>query len=181
MIKGGKGGSKTTLNGLRFESRSTVSSVLCKLPGYKVEGDTIFFQGKQVAEIYAKNKLYEKLLKPKGVDYKQIISKRLLPDDAIMVLANNTLHIIEIKFQSVAGSVDEKLQTCDFKNKQYQKLMKPLNLNVKYCYVLNDWFKKPEYADVLVYIQSVGCYYFFKEIPLSFLGLPASAGSEANN
>lgn len=82
------------------------------------------------------------------------------------------MFIIKIKFQGVAGSVDEKLQTCDFKNRQYQKLLSPLYIQVKYVYVLNDWFKKDEYKDVLGFVKSVGCYYFFNEIPLDFLGLP---------
>lgn len=78
----------------------------------------------------------------------------------------------EIKFQEVVGSVDEKLQTCGFKNEQYSKLLAPLGIAVKYVYVLCDWFKKDEYKDVLGYVQSVSCYYFFNELPLDFLGLP---------
>ena len=89
------------------------------------------------------------------------------------MIANNTLYILELKFQEVAGSVDEKLQTCDFKNKQYCKLLAPLKIDVKYVYVLNDWFKKNEYKDVLSYVESVGCYYFFNEVPLAFFGLPS--------
>ena len=85
---------------------------------------------------------------------------------------NKTLFIVETKFQTVAGSVDEKLQTCDFKLRQYKKMFEPIGLNVKYVYVLNDWFKKKEYADVLAYIKSVDCDYFFNELPLSYLGLP---------
>jgi hypothetical protein len=77
-----------------------------------------------------------------------------------------------MKFQEVAGSVDEKLQTCDFKHKQYQKLLSPLKIKVKYVYVLNDWFMKKEYEDVLKYIDSVGCYYFFNILPFHFLDLP---------
>jgi len=79
-----------------------------------------------VAEIYQKNSLYKYLLAPNGVDYRTLLSKKLLPDNAIFVISKNTLFVIEIKYQGVAGSVDEKLQTCDFKKKQYQRLMKPL-------------------------------------------------------
>ena len=64
------------------------------------------------------------------------------------------MFIIECKHQEVAGSVDEKLQTCDFKKKQYKKLMAPANI------------------DVLNYIHSVGCDYYFEYIPLQRLGLP---------
>ncbi|UKI35614.1 MAG: hypothetical protein L6V93_16055 [Clostridiales bacterium] len=34
--------------------------------------------------------------------------KKRLPDDSIYVIVNNTLFIIECKYQQVAGSVDEK-------------------------------------------------------------------------
>lgn len=39
-------------------------------------------------------------------------------------------------------------------------------------YMLNDWFRKPKYKDVLDYIISVGCQYYFNYIPLQKLGLP---------
>ena len=77
------------------------------------------------------------------------------------------------KFQIVAGSVDEKLQTCDFKKKQYQKLFSRANIEVEYIYLLSDWFKKPGYKDVLDYVISVRCSYYFNYIPLQKLGLPA--------
>lgn len=160
------------MTGLRFESRVSLKEVITSLPRYTVTGDNVYFHGRKVAELYQKHKLYKNLLEPKGIDYSKIISKKLLPDDAIYLISNSILFIIEIKFQEVAGSVDEKLQTCDFKNKQYRKLFAPLNISVKYVYVLSDWFKKEEYGDVLGYIQLVGCYYFFNEIPFDFLGLP---------
>jgi len=76
-----------------------------------------------------------------------------------------------MKFQKVAGSVDEKLQTCDFKKKQYTKLMAPLNIDVEYIYILSDWFKHSAYKDTLNYIISVGCHYYFGVLPLNKLGL----------
>lgn len=120
---------------------------------------------------YRKNALYV-FLKEQNVDYKNFISKRLLPDDAIYVIKDNTVYIIEVKFQIVAGSVDEKLQTCDFKKKQYQKLFSSLNYEVEYIYVLSDWFRKEEYKDFRDYIISVGCQYYFEYLPLEKLGLP---------
>ena len=125
----------------------------------------------EVARSYRKHGLY-KYLSSHGVKYRKHISKRLLPDEALYVIVRNTLYIIEMKFQKVAGSVDEKLQTCDFKKKQYKKLMSQLNIEVEYIYILDDWFKKPEYKDTLDYIISVGCQYYFKYLPLKKLGLP---------
>src|SRR3989338_8232640 len=125
MIEKGKGGGNT-ITGLNFEKERDVLSLLKDAKGYSVKGAVIFYEGKEVARSYRKNSLY-KYLESKGVDYKKIISKRLLPDEALYVIVNNTLFILELKFQKVAGSVDEKLQTCDFKKKQYRKLMAPLN------------------------------------------------------
>ena len=172
MKEGGKGGGRT-ITGLRFESRVALKKAIASLAGYKISNDKIYFEDEKIAELYQKHKLYKNLLEPNNIDYSTIISKKLLPDEVVLILKDKNLYIIEIKFQKVAGSVDEKLQTCDFKNKQYKKLLAPLGITVKYVYVLNDWFVKNEYKDVLDYVKSVGCYYFFNELPLDFLNLPA--------
>lgn len=175
MKKSGKGGGRT-ITGLRFESRVAMRELLATLRGYEIKEDKVYFKGRKVAEFFGKHKLYKNLLEPNNIDYSTITSKKLVPDEAILILAGKTLYIIEIKSQEVTGSVDEKLQTCDFKNREYKRLLAPLGISVKYTYILNGWFKKPEYKDVLEYIDSVGCYYFFYELPLSFLGLPAPTG-----
>lgn len=170
MIEKGKGGGNT-ITGLNFEKEADVIELLKSKKDYKVKNNIIYYQDQEVARSVKKHTLY-KFLESQGVDYKKIISKKLLPDEAIYVIVNNTLFVIEVKFQKVAGSVDEKLQTCDFKRKQYAKLMAPLNIEVEYIYILSDWFKKTEYKDVLDYIISVGCQYYFKYLPLQKLGLP---------
>lgn len=173
MIKGGKWWWKT-ITWLNFEERTSLQDKLKTLDWYTIIDDChVYFQNEKVAEIYQKNKLYKNLLEPNWIDYKKFISKKLLPDNAIYVIVKNTLYIIEIKYQEVSGSVDEKLQTCDFKKKQYERLLRPLKLQVEYCYVLR-WarFGKPEYKDVLNYIQAVWCKYFFDELPFDYLWLP---------
>jgi hypothetical protein len=127
--------------------------------------------GGPVARCLYPDEFYEFLIE-EGVDWKAKVSKKLLPDDALLVIVRETLFIIEVKYQQVAGSVDEKLQTCDFKRKQYLKLVAGLGLKVEYVYVLNDWFKDPAYKDVLDYIHSVNCHYKFGSLPLAWLGLP---------
>jgi hypothetical protein len=170
MKKKGLGGGNT-ITGLRFEKGRDILSILRNAKGYSVKGNVIYYLGKEVARSYRKYGLY-KFLESQGVDYKKIISKKLLPDEALYVIVKNTLFVIEMKYQEVTGSVDEKLQTCDFKKKQYKKLMAPLNIKVEYIYILSDWFRKPEYKDVLDYIISVGCQYYFQYLPLEKLGLP---------
>lgn len=171
MIKGGKGGAKT-LTGLRFEKRIDLKKLFTRNPRYSVKGNDLLFDNEKVAEIYKKNEVYSRFLKKLNIDWKPLISKRLLPDNSVFVIKNNIWFIIEIKFQKVAGSVDEKLQTCEFKKKQYEKLVAEKGIKVEYVYVLNDWFKSEEYKDTLEYVNSVGCHYFFKEVPFQFLGLP---------
>lgn len=170
MKKKGIGGGNT-ITGLNFEKGKDILSILRGTKGYSVKGNIIFYNGKEVARSYRKYGLY-RYLESRGIDYKKIISKKLLPDEAIYVIVKNTLYVIEMKYQEVSGSVDEKLQTCDFKKKQYKKLMAPLNIEVEFIYILSDWFRKPEYKDVLDYVISVGCQYYFQYLPLQKLGLP---------
>ena len=176
MIKNGKGGGNTK-TGLIFEGKTDLATFLDKQKGYDVVDGIVYYNNEQVARIFKKHGFY-KFLKELGIQWENIISKKLLPDDSIYVIINNTLFIIECKFQQVAGSVDEKLQTCDFKKKQYQKLMALANIDVEYIYLLCDWFRDPKYKDVLDYIISVRCQYYFEYIPLTKLGLPVPENNE---
>ncbi|MDR1940122.1 MAG: hypothetical protein LBQ40_04930 [Clostridiales bacterium] len=171
MIINGKGGGNTK-TGLVFEGKTDLSAFLASKTGYKLEKDKVYFEGDLVARVFKKHSFYKVFLEELKIDWKTCVSKKLLPDDSVFVLMNNTLFVIECKFQQVAGSVDEKLQTCDFKKKQYQKLLAKANIDVEYIYLLGDWFKSPSYKDVLDYVISVNCHYYFEYIPLTKLGLP---------
>ncbi len=170
MIRRGTGGGNT-ITGLIYEGKVDLTTFLSQQSGYSVNGHDVYYKHKIVAHVFKKHSFYQ-FLAAQGVDWKKILSKQLLPDNAIYVIVNNTMFIIEVKHQEVAGSVDEKLQTCDFKKKQYQKLLAQLNMEVEYIYVLDNWFRDPKYKDVLDYIISVGCQYYFNYIPLQKLGLP---------
>lgn len=176
MIEGGIGGANT-LTGLDFEREVDFQDLIAAKPGYEVKviagkaGKGVLFKGQLVGRCFRKHDFYQ-FLKEEGVDWRQHLACRLMPDDALLVIVRETLFIIEVKFQQVTGSVDEKLQTCDFKRKQYLKLVTPLGLKVEYVYVLSDWFKVPKYKDVLDYIQSVNCHYKFGSLPFAWLGLP---------
>ena len=166
------GGANTNRNGLEFERGTDLAEAFKDHPLYKLNGDGIIERttDHEVGRMYGKNKLYKNLLEANNIDYQSIVSKKLLPDDALLV--DKTLFVIEKKYQAGAGSVDEKLQTCDFKRKQYAKLLAPLGVTAEYYYVLNSaWFDHPSYRDVFAYIESVGCRYFFDVIPLEKLGL----------
>ncbi|EPE6971458.1 hypothetical protein B9706_001794 [Campylobacter upsaliensis] len=172
MIANGIGGANTR-TGLVFEGKVDLATFLSQQSGYIVDSDgRVFYDDELVAQIFKKHKFYS-FLQDRGLNWRDIISKKLLPDDSIYIIINNTFFIIECKFQQVAGSVDELL-VCDFNKKQYQKLLSNLNMEVEYVYLLSNWFRKPEYRDVLDYIISVNCRYYFEYIPLQIFGLPIS-------
>lgn len=180
MIKGGKGGSNTQ-TGLVFEAKTDLEELLRQQPHYEIvwkqfqimqKGYYILFHQKQpAAYLLKKHRLYYFLEEFHHINWRDHLSKKILPDNALYVLKNNTLYIIEVKYQAVAGSVDEKLQTCDFKRRSYQNLVRSLNWNVVYIYILNDWFKQAIYQDTLDYIVSTGCRYYFNYLPLAEIGL----------
>ncbi|HEF3574626.1 TPA: hypothetical protein R9128_001064 [Campylobacter upsaliensis] len=172
MIANGIGGANTR-TGLVFEGKVDLATFLSQQNGYVVGSDgKVFYCDELVAQIFKKHKFYS-FLQERGLNWRDIISKKLLPDDSIYIIINNTFFIIECKFQQVAGSIDELL-VCDFNKKQYQKLLSNLNMEVEYVYLLSNWFRKPEYRDVLDYIISVNCRYYFEYIPLQIFGLPIS-------
>lgn len=176
MIKGGTGGANT-ITGLVYEGEVDLATFLAAQEGYEIVKDfkgnvaNVFYNGEEVAQIFKKHGLYAYLAK-NGINWRDYLSSKLLPDDCIYVIINNTLFIIEVKHQHVKGSTDEKLATCDFKRKQYRKLLSRLNVEVEFVYILCDWFKNDKYKDVLDYIVSVNCQYYFNYIPLQRLGLP---------
>lgn len=187
MVKNGKGGGNTK-TGLIFEGKTDLGAFLSTQKGYEIRTitenvsyngtkqkvcvRTVFFNNEKVAELYKKNEIYTSLLKKLNINWEMYISKKLLPDDSIFVIIKNTVYIIECKHRQVGGSVDEKLQTCDFKKKEYKKLFSKANIDVEYIYLLDDWFRNPKYKDVLDYIHSVGCDYYFEYIPLYRFGMP---------
>ncbi len=163
------GGARTNFHGLQFEQETSLEVAL-QNAGFIVMGSNILRNGQRIGIVGAKYNFIRNILIPLGIDI-GVLSKKLLPDEAFINLNNNTVYILEKKFQHSSGSVDEKLQTCDFKKKQYQKLFYPKGINVEYCYICNDWFLQSSYRDVHEYIHSVGCRIFFDEVPLEFMGL----------
>ena len=171
MKEYGLGGANTT-TGLKFEAKVELRDALVN-NGYTVNKFEVTDGKETQGYIFKKHELYNWFLKDTDykIDYNTKWSCKLLPDNAFYNEKNNTLYIVEVKFQKIQGSVDEKLQTCDFKKKQYERLLEDYDVNVKYCYCLSEWFNQPKYKDVLDYIKSVGCDYFIGEIPLDYFGL----------
>jgi len=169
MIKGGKGGANTNKTGLAFEKRTSLEDAL-QAADFKVEEFKVFKNENLLGELAGKNRLY-KYLETNFDGWKNPLSSKLLPDDALFTVKSGRLHIIEKKWQEVSGSVDEKLQTCGFKIRQYNRLIAGTGLELKFTYLLNDWFTQPGYTDVLKYIEEQGATFHFNSVPLSELDL----------
>lgn len=177
------GGANTNKNGLSFEQKTKLSSLL-KSAGYKLEEVPNIINKRNKHQIYNVNQdgkhigvtcsqqAFAKYLSHyHNVNMNDELSKNLQPDDVFVNDNTKVIYVIEKKFQNKEGSVDEKLQTCDFKKKQYKKLLKKTDYTVEYCYICSDWFNEPKYKDVHDYIADAKCHFFFNEIPLDYLGL----------
>ena len=82
----------------------------------------------------------------------------------------HVIHFVEESDRPREAVLMDELEST-FKKKEYEKLFKPLNIKVHYIYIFNNWFKHQQYKDVLEYIHSVDCEYYFNEIPFESLGL----------
>lgn len=172
MIKDGKGGANTNKNGLLFEAKVDVRDAF-EHYGIRLN-ETDFGKGiykldlkDQNIFVMQKQKLYRYLKSViENYESKDHVSKELWPDNCVINVTKKKISVIEVKFQQGNGSVDEKIQTCDFKRKQYVKIARPLGYHVEYIYVLSDWFKDPKYKDALDYIVESGCKYYFGHIPI---------------
>lgn len=169
MIKDGKGGANTNKTGLAFEKKTSLEDALIEA-NFTIENFKVYEADQLKGELAPKHQLY-RFLEARDVDWKERISSKLLPDDTFYNTSSEKLHVIEKKWQETSGSVDEKLQTVGFKIRQYNRLVEGTGIEIKFIYLLNDWFTKPAYADVLQYIVDSGASYHFNTVPLSELEL----------
>lgn len=163
MTKDGTGGANTNKNGLSNEKKQDLSLAVSNNNidyDWWEKGLKIHQMTKDIT-ITQKHKFLDYILHKWDINWNTYLSKKLLADNVLIDHNLKKIYIIEIKYQEGAGSVDEKLQTVDFKSKQYKKLLKDSGYLVNYYYILNDWFKKGGYKDSLEYIESVGSKYFW--------------------
>lgn len=182
MIKGGKGGANTNITGLKFEKEVEFSTIFNNLDNLSLdsfeyfpkEGEK-FFRIKQrdtntvVGYFMKKSKLYQWLKESEeteNLNYKNILSKNLEADGIILLIDNgvHNFYIFEKKYQESEGSVDEKLQTFEYKLYQYRRVLEKANIGytINFAYILSDKFKTPKYSDNLNYITLKGAKYFFQ-------------------
>ncbi|TSA21084.1 MAG: hypothetical protein D4R69_03760 [Actinomycetales bacterium] len=187
MKKGGLGGAKTQKAGADFET-STAEDLLEKLllKGYEItcehrlsgakstlHGVSLKSNKNLKIEIYYQDGIYKLFFEPRGIDWRKYYSGRLKPDSAIYSEATNTLTIIEKKQQEGAGSVAEKLQTCDYKMQYYSRLVKGLGIKVELVWQLGKYFidQEANLKSVFEYMASKGSRYYFLTIPVEELNI----------
>lgn len=171
MIKGGSLGN-STLTGLAWELATNFEIILEQhFHISKTNFQLITKEDGELIDIYytPKSRLYKYLKQKHKIDFNNFLSKKLYGDEVIVNEYTKSVFIFEKKNQNCHGSVDEKIQTCDFKKKQFEKIFSPIGYQVYYEYLLNDWFKQPQYKDVLDYIVSVNCGVHFNQIDTVFM------------
>ena len=171
--------SEAVKNGAEFEKENDFVEYF-RNHGFDVVADKNYgFEGFRKGEklscltILRKCEIYDWLSEYYDFDsWQNITSKRNEPDTVVVV--GNTFYVIEMKYQKEGGySQEALLPYCDFKKKQYQKLLVGTGLKVKFCFLLSESFEKRKDAlrDTFDYIEDVGCQYFIGHIPLDYFGL----------
>ena len=92
MKAGGKDGANT-ITGLIYEDKVDLATFIAKQKKYTVKDCGVLNLGECVAHIFKKY-AFNTFLETRGIDWRQHLSKRLLPDNAIYVIVNNTMFIL---------------------------------------------------------------------------------------
>lgn len=156
----------STVTGNKWEEATKISSTVLKDIKINSIGQVLFI-GMIDTNLYyrPKNFFYTYIKEKHNVEPTDILSSKLFIDDILINENTKKIYFFEKKFQQCHGSVDEKLQTIHFKQRQLKKLIQGLGYDLEYIYVVNDWFKKSKYKDVIEYIEEVGGKIYFEEIP----------------
>ena len=186
MKKGGVGGAHTAKKGSDFENSSD-SELISALQssGYELilqktlskgAGSTqtlTLSNGANEIDIFYKAGIYKHFFDKLDIDARKIFSARLEPDSAIYSHKNRTLTIIEKKQQTGAGSVAEKLQTCDYKRFYYEKLLEGTEIKLEIVWLLGQYFldQRKNLQSVFEYMESKGSKYYFLSIPVEELAI----------
>jgi len=127
----GAGGSNTNKTGLTFEKIIIKTleqelydknfSIKNKKLGkyvYKI----LYNEQNNIVGIFLEQSRIYQFLDFLEIDYRVVISKQYRPDSCFLNFIDQKMYVFEIKNQTGTGSVDEKIQTGDFKKKQFKKI-----------------------------------------------------------
>ena len=162
------GGAKTNTNGLFFEEVHSLEKAIDAREEFtlininpskgKIWSSEVYntTDGNLLGIVTQKHGYYTDIVEPQGVNWEDIFSSKLLPDNAFINYAKQTIYLVEMKYQESGGSVDEKMQTGPFKLHQYQRLTSHFRdkYDVQLIYFLNQYFLASKYDDVKEYLKS---------------------------
>ena len=206
------GGAQSTANGLSLESQVSLSRLIPLWNNcFSVHGHDLIYQYSEgqplcVAKLYSKDDFWNDYFEPlfpnlftidslippyHRVVISSIWSKMLYPDEVLVLDTSSgpIFLIIEVKTQGKGGSVDEKLQTCDYKISQYSRLLNAAfgqdNYTLEFAFLLDNWFAQkcnsfvcvdqnmnktiirvPRYRDTFNYIHEADTWYFFPQMSI---------------
>lgn len=203
MIKDGIGGANTNANGLKFENKTDLATSIgsflsdkynLKKHVFKHPEKLVIKSGSPVYDIYRisdnkligiitkQNQFYNVLSEYYGVD--NINHKRWKPDEVFFNFEANTIFIVEKKWQSGAGSVDEKIFGFVNKRRLYQNNFNQLSNEpkptVEFSALFNsDWWLKggkdhnngKHYQDYFDNLRIDGIKIFFDKYDYWWFGL----------
>ena len=162
------GGANTNTNGLFFEEVHSLEKAIDAREEFtlininpskgKIWSSEVYntTDGNLLGIVTQKHGFYTDIVEPQGVNWEDIFSSKLLPDNAFINYAKQTIYLVEMKYQESGGSVDEKMQTGPFKLHQYQRLTSHFRdkYDVQLIYFLNQYFLATKYDDVKEYLKS---------------------------
>ena len=175
--------SRDTSTGLIFEKATPINKIFGFL--YDEDGETLMFANDSKSakatgmldwRVYVKDLPNLDYVGEGNGRHPIIWSQNYIPDGAI--IRNGILYIIEKKFQKEVGTADEKLTTGEFRRVMFERLAKyfPIEIKeVKYLFILGEWFKQEKYRDRLEYVREnhpkVDFMFFDEEPPHKFFGV----------
>ncbi len=126
------------MNGTAFEDKTSLTFQMLEL-GY-VPNANLGLKSSDETCFYAEQNAAERL-------FYKIANSKLWTRPDVLYLAKTesgyTLKIIEMKFQRVPGSVDEKLKCAPYLVKEYQEMCKGTVVNqVELAYCISDYLKQ---------------------------------------
>lgn len=154
MIANGKGGANTQ-TGEMFEIETDLQKNLIQAG---IDLNKV---------ILVKKYDFPRHMKKYGFDMRENFGKNFLPDEAFIY--NNHLYVIEKKYQSTSGSVDEKIQTGPYKKLIYDTCAEALGLSgATYIYLLKGAaFNKDTYTKHQIpYLIKSGIPVYFDHFPI---------------
>ena len=159
----GAGGANTNANGLPYELYTDLSGLYTQCQGMAKEisvktskchmksvtfagYDRLIYVGNKSAFHKGMELLGFSMVLPVALGITQPAHGCRQPDEAYVDIERKKIIIIEKKFQQHGGSVCEKIQSGDFKRRQYQKMYP--QFDVYYVYCLSSWFKENCAAEI---------------------------------